>query len=73
MEGIEWVIGLSLIFTLALFMTMITYKDIESFFIWLTLFSGFGVLAGLLDLWVLILLIILLVGLIIRNKSGGND
>lgn len=71
--SIEWLIGLSLMFTLAIFMTISSRKSTESFFIWLTIFSGFIVWSGLLDLWILVLLIIVLVLLLFSNirKGGG--
>ncbi len=54
-------------FALALLMTITSKKTTESFFIWLTIFSGFVVWSGLIDLWILILLIIMLVILIFSN------
>lgn len=58
--------GLALMFGMALVLTYMTFKDLESFFIWLTIFAGFVVWAGMLDLWVLILCFVLL-GIIIIN------
>lgn len=54
-------------FGLALVMTKLTFNDIETFFIFLTIFSGFVVWSGLLPLWILIINLIILV-LIIGNK-----
>ena len=65
--------GLGLMFILAFFMTYITYRNIRTFIIWLTLFSGFMVYAGLLDLWVMILCIIgmaIVIILKLFNKGG---
>lgn len=53
-------IGFGVILMLALFMTYLTYKDIESFFIFLAIFSAFAVWSGLLDLWVLIINMVVL-------------
>ncbi len=54
-------------FALALLMTIASKKTTESFFIWLTIFAGFVVWSGLIDLWILILLIIMLVILIFSS------
>ena len=70
---IDWLIGLSVMISLALLMTVLSTKRIEGFFIWLTIFSGFVVWSGLIDLWVLIVLMISLVVLLfsnIINKRG---
>ena len=45
-------------FGLSLIMTYLTFKDSETFFIWLTVFAGFVVWSGLLDLWILIITLI---------------
>lgn len=47
-------------FGMALVLTYMTFRDLETFFIWLTIFAGFVVWGGLLDLWVLILCLIIL-------------
>lgn len=64
---IDWLIGLALMFSLAMLMTVLSTKDMEGFLVWLTIFSGFVIWAGLIDLWILILLIIVLVILIFSN------
>jgi len=48
-------------------MTYLTYKDLETFIIFLTVFSGFGVWSGLIPLFVLVLCLIMLV-LIVGNN-----
>lgn len=70
----NWIFGLAIMFGLAIVLTYLTYKDVETFFIFLTLFSGFAVLGGLIDLWILVVNIIVLV-LIIANhiKKGGIE
>lgn len=57
---IDWAIGLGVVLMLALFMTYITYKDIQTFFIFLSIFSAFAVWSGLLELWVLIINVVVL-------------
>ena len=60
-------IGLGIMFGLALVMTYLTYKDTESFFVWLTVFSGFVVWSGLVDLWILVINIIILSLIMLNN------
>ena len=68
-----WLIALALVFALALFMTFLSDKQTDTFFIFLTIFVGFGVWAGVLDLWILILCIIIITLLIIMNiKSNAQ-
>lgn len=57
---IDLVVGLGVILMLALFMTYLTYKDIQTFFIFLAIFSAFAVWSGLLELWVLIINMVVL-------------
>lgn len=61
------IFGISIMFGLAMVMTVISFKDIETFFIWLCIFSGFIVWIGFLPLWVLVGNI-LIVSLIVMNK-----
>ncbi len=68
---IDFMLGLSIMFGLSLFMTYLTSKDTESFFIFLTIFAGFVVWGGLIDLWVLVLCLIVLT-LIMISKSKSN-
>lgn len=65
--------GIAIMFGLALIMTVITFKDVETFFIWLCVFSAFVVWGGFLPLWVLIACF-LIIGLIIMDKlrNRGN-
>lgn len=70
---IDFMLGLSIMFGLTLFMTYLTSKDTETFFIFLTIFAGFVVWGKLVDLWVLILCLIILTVIIIsktKNNSG---
>lgn len=69
----EWIIILSLVFSLSLFMTFMTDKQTDTFFVFLTIFIGFAVFADLLDLWILIVCLIIITLLIImnmKNKEG---
>lgn len=70
---VGWSIGLAVMFMLTLLMTYATYKDLETFFIWLNIFAGFVVWAGLVDLWVLVItLIALVLIIIIKIRNGAN-
>ena len=64
---INWILGLSIMFGLALVMTFMTFKSTKSFFTWLTIFSGFVVWSGIIELWVLVLCIIVLMIIFISN------
>ena len=68
---IDFMLGLSIMFGLSLFMTYLTSKDTETFFIFLTIFAGFVVWGGLIDLWVLVLCLIVLT-LIMISKTKSN-
>jgi len=70
----EFSFGISIMFGLALVMTVLTFKDVETFFIWLCIFSGFAVWAGLLPLWVLIGTFLIVAVIIIQKirNYGGN-
>lgn len=59
--------GLSIIFGLSMLMSYLTYQDLESFIVYLTIFSGFGVWSGLIPLFVLVLCIIILVVIVANN------
>jgi len=70
--GIEWLLGLGIMFGLALFLNYLTYKDNIAFFIYLTIFNGFMVWAGLLPLWTLVVCIMILTTIIyMQLKSQG--
>lgn len=69
--GADWIIGVGLMFGLALVMTFLTQKSSIAFAVWLMIFSAFVVVGGLLPLWVLVLCIIFVViSLYIEMKSG---
>lgn len=76
--GYEWIIGLGLAIGLAFTLDYLTFKDIKGFFIFLTIFVGFMVWAGMLELWSLVMCIILLTVIIITEVkssfgSGGLE
>jgi len=60
-------------FGLALLLTAITYKKVETFFIFLNISAGFIVWSGLIDLWILVLTTIVLTFVIANNvfRSRG--
>lgn len=63
----SWILGIGVMFGLSLMMTIMTYKDVDTFFIFLSIFSGFTVWSGLLPLWVMVFSIIITM-LILVNK-----
>lgn len=65
-------IGLALSFGLSMTLAYLTYKDIETFFCWLTIFVGFSVWSALLPLWNLILCLIVMVFIIGNNISKSR-
>lgn len=58
-------------FFLSIMFTMLTYKDVESFFIYLCIFSGFVVWSNLLPLWILVLNLIISVLILGNNLFRG--
>lgn len=74
MGGMEWIMGLGLMFGLAIVMSLFTAQYSVSFSVWLFIFNGFVVAGGLLPLWTLILTLILFVVSIyldIKSRYGG--
>lgn len=66
------IIGLAITFGLALALTYLTYKDMETFFCWLTIFCGFSVWSALLPLWSLILCLIVLIFIVGNNVQKNR-
>lgn len=66
---LNWIMAISIMFGLALVMTLSTYKNIETFFVFLTIFGGFAVWSGLIDTWILVLLLIILALIIANNVN----
>ena len=54
------IIGLGLMFCLALVFSLITHRSVGAFIVWLTIFNAFVVWGGLLPLWTLVLMLIIL-------------
>lgn len=72
-EGVEWILGLGLMFGLAFFLNCLTYNEMDSFLIFLTIFDAFMVWCQLLPLWTLIVcLIITTIIIYLEIKSKGN-
>lgn len=69
--GFEWIIGLGLMFALALMFTLLTSESLSTFFVWLLIFDGIMVWCELLPLWSLILCLIILI-IIIYIESKNN-
>ena len=60
MPSYNWIIGLSLMFGLALVLNKFTFENTEGFFIFFTMFNAFMVYGDLLPLWSLVLNIVIL-------------
>ena len=74
--GFEWVLGLGIMFGLALVMNYLTYKDNSAFFIYLTIFCSFMVWGGLLPLWVLVVCIMILTIILymqLKSQRGSDQ
>ncbi|MFX1501188.1 MAG: hypothetical protein ACFFDH_09525 [Promethearchaeota archaeon] len=72
--SIEWIIGLGIMFGLALVFTLLTFRNVESFIIYLLMFNAFVVWADMLDLWTLVLNLIISSSIIyidMRQKRGS--
>ena len=74
LEPIEVITILAIIFVLSLILTQLSYKSIEVFLLWLIIITTFFIYSGLLDSWVMILLIFVGVSIIFisfyKNKKG---
>jgi len=68
--GFEWIIGLGIAFGLAFFLNYLTYNDLSTFFIFLTIFIAFMVWVDFLPLWSLILCLIILTIITYTNAKG---
>jgi len=68
-----WIFGIGLMFGLAFLLNYFLDGNIKTFFVLLLFFAGFVVSAGMLDYWVIVLLLIVNVILIfieIRQNRG---
>lgn len=75
MAGMEWILALGIMFGLAFVLNALTFNEISSFFIWLTIFCAFVVWGGLLPLWSLVLCIIILTAILffeMKDKGNGS-
>ena len=73
MTAYDWIIGIALMFGLALVLNKLTFESMPGFFIFLTIFNAFVVYGNLLPLWTLILNIVVLSIVIyieMSNKRG---
>ena len=59
-------------FAIALLLTSLSNKNVETFFIWLNISAGFIVWSGLIELWILVLTTITLVLIIANNTYTKN-
>lgn len=59
-EGYEWVIGIAIVFVLALIFTVIVDAELYGFFAFLTFFDVLVVWGGLLPLWSVIACLVIL-------------
>jgi len=75
MTEYNWIIGIALMFGLALVLNKLTFESMPGFFIFLTIFNAFVVYAGLLPKWSLILNIVILSIVMyteLNNQRGIN-
>jgi len=72
--GFEWLLGLGIMFALAMIMNIMTFKNLISFFIFLNIFNSFMVWANMLPLWSLVLnLIVLTLIIFFQFKSQAIE
>jgi len=75
MISYNWIIGIALMFGLALVLNKLTFESMPGFFIFLTIFNAFIVYADLLPLWSLVLNLVILSIIMyseLSNKKGIN-
>lgn len=73
MSEYDWIIGIGVSFGLALLFSSLTFKNLQSFLLFLTMFTGFFVYAGVLDLWILIMCIIADVIVVYTSIKGFSS
>ena len=72
LTGIDWMLGIGIMFGLAYVLYSLTSDNIKVFFIWLAIINGFVVLGGLSPLWTLVLnMLILCVVVYMEIKERG--
>ena len=72
MATVAWIIGISLMFGLALVLNYYTFESLIGFFAFLTLFNAFVVWADLLPFWTIILNIVVLTYLMYAELRSGR-
>ena len=73
LSGIEWIIGVGIMFGLAYFMYYLLGQDnLTEYMMWVTVFNAFTVLGGLLPLWTLILCLVVISALFYMDFKKGN-
>lgn len=73
MTEYDWLLGIAIMFGLALTLNSMTFKDMKGFFIFLTIFNAFVVYGNLLPLWTLILNLILLITILYKEINQKGD
>jgi hypothetical protein len=68
----NFILGLGLMFGLAIFTAYIVELNLENFFGFLTFYSAFVIWMGLLPIWILIINLLILLVLIINSFKGGG-
>ena len=69
----KWILGISLMFGLALVLNHYTFENTKGFFVFLTLFNAFIVYSDLLPYWTLILNIIILTFVMYFEVNSKRD
>lgn len=72
-SGVYLTFLLAFIFCLAIWLSSMTLKSFQGVFLWIMILVSIFVYIGLLDLWILILLIIInivFIGIQVKNKEG---
>ena len=73
METIYYIFLLVYVVGISYFLNYITFNNLESFLLWLLIITSFFIWCGILDLWILILLIIINVFAIgLKRYNRGN-
>ena len=70
--GMEWILGIGIMFGLAFVLTVMSKKSSVAFAVWLLFFNIFVVLGGLLPIWTLYLCLILMVITVFLDFRGGS-
>ena len=74
--GMEWILGLGIVFGLAFVFTILTQQDTLGFLIFVTIFICFAVWSGLLEVWTLVISLMTVVGLVyieLQNRRSVSS